>query len=213
MNMQWVSRIRSPYGGIVQWVDPISGIVSKGTTFDMLLTNAINQRRANGIPIGLEFEHQIEQDLCRDYPQECVGFDPRLPRPVTLDFDTVLRGTRVLLSVIAEQAKHLVGLAKSPLVEQTTADYRAMTCAACPRNVPYQAGCTKCAEVLKLVQAIKGTRKTPYDGRLKACGICGCSNEAQSWIRLDLLANGVTVEMKQQFQVMQEISGCWKQVP
>ena len=211
MKMKWISRIRSPYGGILYWVDPISKAEVKGTTYEMLMANAIAERKANGIPIGLEFEAEVEEALCRDYPQECMGADPRMPRARTLDFDTVLRGTKVLLAVAVEQAKHLLGLAESPLVEQTSADYRAMTCAKCEMNRSYQQGCTRCQDILKLVRQIKGTRSTPYDSQLKACQICGCSTEAHVWVRLDLLAKGVDDEMRAKFKVMGDLAHCWKQ--
>lgn len=210
-KLKWVSRIRAPHGGSIHWYDPICKVTSVGTTLDMLLQRAYEARHANGVPIGLEFEQQIEQDLCRDYPAECMGGDPRVPRRRTLDFDTVLRGTKVLLSVAYEQAKHTLGLAESPLVEQTTADYRAMTCSKCPMNTDFQRGCTRCQDILNLVSSIKGSKRTPYDSQLRACQICGCSTEAHVWVRLDLLAKGVTPDMQEKFKAMNEVNGCWKQ--
>jgi hypothetical protein len=212
MKMRWISRIRAPYGGEVRWQDPITSVVCVGTTYEMLMDRAYAQRKANGVPTGLAFESEIEESLCRDYPAECEGGDPRVPRRYTLGFDVVLRGTKVLLAVIAEQAKHLIGLAQSPLVEQQTAEYRAMVCANCPMNTDFMRGCTRCEDVLNLVRQIKGSRTTRHDKQLKACQICGCSTEAHVWVRLDLLAKGVTQEMKTQFAAMNEINGCWKQV-
>lgn len=208
ISSQLKSRNLVPYGGMFRTVDPFTHVECKGTTFDMLVTNVARQRKANGAPLGLGLEQEVEQWICRDYPDECNQVDPDAPVNRRLHLDDVIRGTEVLLRIVKDWAKYIMGLASHPLVSQEEAERRASICAKCPYNIAFSKPCSgMCPEVSAVVNMIRGGRTTPFDDRLQSCSICGCSNMAQVWPRLDLLTHGVTQIQQKQFNL---IPNCWK---
>lgn len=210
MKLRLLYPGRVPYGGGYDINKPELGMVAYGTTFEQLEARIRIYRKANGIPTGLDFSNELQALVCQLYPQECDWFDPNIPETKVLTMDQVVRGTRVLFGLVKEWAKYLIGVAEHPLVDQETANTRASKCASCKYNVPFRRPCSGlCGELLTLVNLIKGGRKTPHDGDMKSCSICGCVTEAHVWPRLDLLAKGVTEEQKNQFRM---VPWCWKQV-
>jgi hypothetical protein len=200
-----------PHGGMFRVVDPFTNIECKGTTFDMLFSNVVRQRRANGAPLGLAFEDEVASWICRDYPLECNFVDPDAPVNRKLHLDDVVRGTEVLLRIVKDWARYLMGLADHPLVEQDEANRRAAICSKCPFNVSFVKPCSgMCPELAAVVNLIRGGRTTPYDGTLQSCSICGCSNVAQVWPRRDLLQHGITEQQQKHFNL---IPNCWKAQP
>ena len=159
------SLCRAPYGGLYVWRDPITGIEVKGTTGDMLYSNAVAQRNANSVPMGLEFWDSVMSDLCRDYPNECSNVDPNQVRRRPWAMGDIVRGTLVMMN------HKLTG---SQLVSQEEANRRAKICASCPHAAYFSKPCTGlCRELSNLLMSI-GNRTTPYDHDLRACNICGC---------------------------------------
>lgn len=83
-------------------------------------------------------------------------------------------------------------LSGSPLVDQNTANIRAQVCVDCHNNtasadVPAGRSCRICGKsgnkALDLLrEPIIGKNKTPLDGRLMSCGICGCDLKLSVWI-------------------------------
>ena len=90
----------------------------------------------------------------------------------------------------------------SNFVPQEEAERRAAICRACPERGDIE-GCTPCSKLLETVTRLLGNRATKYDGELKGCGVCSCSNQVQVHIPLEVLHKGVTPDM--QFP-----PHCWK---
>lgn len=96
------------------------------------------------------------------------------------------------------------------LVDQNTANIRASTCASCHNNKPsgdVRKICSSCNKVSNAVinrfrAAVIKDNKTTSDGRLLACGICGCDLKISVWIPNAVL---VTKEDANAYP-----SFCWK---
>jgi len=182
--------------------DRLTGQLFTAVTWDHLLSKMIQARRANGVPVGLGFEDELETWAAQDHPDEAELWNPDMPRKTRLDLDTVVRGTKVLLAF---------KLAGSPLVSQEEAERRATICSRCYLNTSWSRPCSVCKTLTDVVRSIVGNRTTSVDDKLFACNLCGCDNHAQVHLPLDILAKGVTPEMVKQFAVMAEVSNCWKQ--
>lgn len=99
-----------------------------------------------------------------------------------------------------------------PLVSQDVANARAATCVTCHNNKHSKetsGGCSSCKKFS--TYAILGplrtqliqNRKTPYDGSLRTCAICGCENQLQVWFAPEDL--GITPETVNAYPTF-----CWK---
>lgn len=193
------SRSTIPYGGMYYWKDPLTGAEVRGTNWNMLIGRIYAERRANGVPVGLGFEDEVEKDLCRDYPAECEIPDPNFPTNRRLTLSDVIRGSQVMMSFLAHG---------SPLVDRAEAERRARICLKCPFNTYFSKPCTGiCQELANVVASIINHQGTQYDTDLKACNVCGCFLQAAIWMPLDIQCKGVTEEMACKFKT---INNCWK---
>lgn len=200
MKFALKSRSTIPYGGMWVWKDPLTGVTLRGVTWKMLYDRIVDQRKANGIPIGLSLEEELERDLCRDYPAECEWSDPTIPRNRRLTMHDVVQGTRFIAAF---------KLAGSPVVSQDEANRRASICSTCPFNVTFTKPCAgMCPEIAGLVQAVTGIhRTTSYDDELKSCAICGCYTKVSVWVPLDIQRGVLSDDQKKTFD---QIPFCWK---
>lgn len=197
-------RSAVPYNGSYDLNLKEQGLVGSGTTFDMLLTNIIAYRKANGLEIGLGLEDMIEQALCTGkYSHECEQRDAAAPDPAKrIGWRTVLAGTKVML-------RHW--LAGKPLESQAEAERRAEICSRCPWNLDISWSCGgPCAEFKDFVERQVGAPKTKYDDRLRNCGICSCYLSSAIFVPLDMQYSVLTEEQKKQFAIAHAKFGCWK---
>lgn len=196
------ARSAVPFGGLYQLNLPDKGMVGRGTALGMLLDNIKAYRRANGIPIGLDFENEVEAEVCKFYPQECFDCSPLVPNTaIRLSIDDVVAGTKTMLRF---------KLAGSPLVDQAEADRRAAICSKCAYNGQITTPCSGCDAIKKAVISLIGDVKTAYDDRLQSCMICHCFNAAAVWLPLEIQSQSWREIQKQQFQAAKESNSCWK---
>jgi len=74
-----------------------------------------------------------------------------------------------------------------PFVSSEEANARAKICAGCPFNVPIDS-CPGCVGVFRfLKKLLTPNQVTPYDEKLKACGVCGCSLRIKIHVPQDLI--------------------------
>lgn len=101
-------------------------------------------------------------------------------------------------------------LSGAQLVDQNTANIRASICATCHNNQAskdVRKGCSVCNKMGNKVldgirnEIISGNR-TPHDGKLLACAICGCDNRISVWIPNNVLLASEDVNAFPSF--------CWK---
>jgi hypothetical protein len=180
---------------------PDLGFVGDGYMFEVLVRSVAHYRIANGIPIGLGFEDELEQALCGEYPQYCTTDDPREPlKPVALGFKDVTLGTKVAASFAKSGFK---------TVTPEEAQSRANICRGCRFNVLFSKGCGGgiCGELLDLVQKIVPHTQINDDG-IEACYICHCYLKAAIWLPQETQWNPMSEHMKAQFKQAPE--ACWK---
>lgn len=197
------SKMSIPYGGHFQINRPDLGMVAGGTNFEMLIRNLINYRKANGIPMGLEFEDEVEREICKLYPAACHETSNLIPnRDRTYSFADVIQGTKAMIAF---------KLAGSPMVSQDEANRRATICSHCPNNVNFSKPCSGvCGELQDIVVSLVGGKSTPLDSALNSCAICSCFNRASVWVELDVMWKTLTPTQKEQFKTAKEQHGCWK---
>lgn len=192
-----------PYGGQFVLNLPDRGMIGMGTNFDMLLTNLKKYRRANAIPVGLDFENEVEREVCAAYPAECRETSALIPdRERRYSFEDVIQGTKAMIAF---------KVAGSPLVDQAEANRRAAICSKCPNNVSFVLPCGgSCGELNEIVKAIVGGKSTPSDAQLRSCAICSCQLASSVWVELSVQWNVLSEERKSQFRTARDQIGCWK---
>lgn len=202
--MRLKPTVAVPYGGLFIVDRPDLGVVGRGLLFHNLVASAREWRKANGYPIGVGFEEEVEQAACQQYPAECetsTGFNIR-PRNLTLS--DVVTGTKVMLRF---------KMAGSPLVAPEEANRRAAICSNCPLNVKFAKPCAGiCAELRDLVAGIINNQGTPSDANLNSCGICHCFLQASVWLPLEIQFPPLTQAEKDKFREAQKNLGCWKYI-
>jgi hypothetical protein len=203
MKPRLMSRIRMPYGGLYYIEDPLTKKPLEGTTFEMLYNRAVAYRRSNSIPIGLDFEEEIEAQVCQRYPQECeVSKRSMGVATIAPGLWDVVRGSQIMM-------QHRINGAE--LVSQEEANRRAEICYRCPMRAQMTLPCSRCTGVLEnIVNVITGSHGTPFDEKLSACSVCKCYISASVWMPLDTQCIGVTDEQREKFGFAKEFFNCWK---
>jgi hypothetical protein len=206
MQAKLRTKIGCPYGNIFELNLPEKGMKGRGTSFEQLIGNIKEWRRANAFPIGLGFESEVEREICERYPAECHSPNPLLPDPQRrLGYDAILHGTSSLLRVKKDP---------NPYVDQTEANRRAAICSACPQNQDFVRPCGfLCGALKDAVMALIGNRSTPHDNRLKSCQICQCFAAGAVHIRTDLQLLDLSQKQLDQFKEAHALYGCWKVLP
>lgn len=155
----------------------------------------------NGYLLPEDYKQKAQDQWCRTAPPGFCQYENGTGYTganVNITLNDLLNGMNVLVAIAKEP---------DPLVDQSEADRRAAICAACPANV-FVPGCAPCVGISNLVVGIKGKKTTRADAFLKTCGLCKCSNEAQVWVKHEILMKGTDgatlMEMK---RVNEE---CWK---
>lgn len=170
-------------------------------SWDDLLKEVKEYCQKHSYPIGQDFETMVEQWVAHDMPESARPEQPiDLPmRATRLSFDTIARGTKVMLSFVASGMK---------VVDEAEANRRSEICCNCPLHVGFSGpGCSDCESIEKLLSPIIGNRHTSK--AVQACGICGCLLSLACWMPLENQCHGVTEEMKPKFKKMAQY-GCWK---
>lgn len=191
-----------PYGGLWVLNRPDKGIVARGLQFANVLDSATRYRKANGIPIGLGFEDEVEECCCEEKPDECINTDPNRPTMRNLTVTDVIVGTRVMMAQLTSG---------TPLVSREEAERRAKICIACPWNRWFAKPCGGiCGELRDLVAKITNNVGTQYDSQLNSCNICGCFLASSIWVDNAIQWPPLPEREKNQFL---NVPACWKRPP
>lgn len=195
-------RYAPPYGGNFNLNLPDKGMVGNGYMFDQLLRDIKGYRKANALPIGVWFEEEVEEEVCKKYPGECDFNNPDMPRYAELHSSDVARGIKIML-------KHK--LAGSPLVDDATALRRAEICVKCPYNVSIRYPCAgRCGDLEETVRSVIGSKQPPFGDRLKACAICKCFVGVSIYVPLQMQQSVLGTREKEYFKMAGKEVGCWK---
>lgn len=183
-----------------RYFQPETRVTVRGGDYYDLFLKVKQHRVANNIPLGAQWQDEVEDQLCRALPPGfCKQTDPNR--------DKVNVMTRVTWTDIEHGTSVMVNwaLAGLPYVDQALAEERADICTRCFYNVQIQERCGGCGALVNLVHRAIGGRKTASDPLLRSCAVCKCSNAVQVHFPIDQLAKGVPPEMLKQFP-----DWCWK---
>lgn len=202
MRLQYPNR--KPYGGVFYYKHPVTKEVLTGVTWRLLLKEVAAYNKANGYPVGLDFENEVEQNVCVQQPSECIDETQAKPRIKRVTMSEVLRGTRFMGALVVNS---ILGR-ESPFVSQEEAERRAAVCSTCKFNETFKKPCSGlCAELKQIIELTTKGKRTPFDSDTAACSVCGCWTRVQVHFRLDLLDKGLNDVQRAQFDA---IPHCWK---
>lgn len=206
MKMLLRSKHQIPYGSHFKLNLPEKGIVGLGSDFDALYRSCVTWRKANGWAIGLNFENELEAEVCAKHPHECVMDTSNLPKPKgVIDSSTIARGSATMFEVLKARLK-----GDLQLVSQDEANARAATCDKCPWKVTMRYGCGgPCGAIVDIITATASKETNPPMGSY-ACGICQCFLRAAVWLDLDVQCSSLEQAIKDEFKQVQTEYPCWK---
>jgi len=199
---------RSQPGPDLMWTihRPDLGMVGSGYIWNVLVQNVTEYRRANGIPIGPDFEVELEQALREAYKSICPGCfstdDPREPvEPRALSLRDVMAGSQVMVSFLGSGRE---------IVSEAEAARRTAICVGCRYNVQFSKACSGglCGPLLELVKRIvpNGMTNNPA---LNSCHFCGCLLQAAIWLPQPIQWAPLSDHVKALFLNHAPVA-CWK---
>jgi hypothetical protein len=181
-----------PPGG---WRFEIDGTTVVGSSYVSLFNTVMDFADTHGVEVPpVDTEQWFQDQLCRQNTDiQCEVVAPVTNATRVVSAGDALRFLKVLKNWLSSGAH---------LVPQAEAERRSEICAQCPLNIEIT-GCSSCMGIASKIFELTGGRRTRFDNQLKGCGACGCVNRSQVWVPLDVLAKGVSPEMK--FP-----EACWK---
>jgi hypothetical protein len=178
-----------PSGGWT-YTDPDTGVRLNHININEVFKQATQLRVANRLGIPRMWPMVFQSLICEQNnlgEAFCKPFQS--PKEKGKTRSLTVGDVRNFLAVLKEWMT-----TRADFVSQEEAERRASICAGCPQNVP-ASGCAGCTSIISLIASIVGRRKTSKDDGLLNCGICGCANQAQVHVPLDVLAKGITSDM------------------
>ncbi len=147
---------------------------------------------ANRVPIGSQFEQQIQDQLCRGLDGAwCLenGFPVPHSGGWSFDVHAVTQGTRML-------AQKMIA-AKARRISSGEACQRAEICIGCAMNQS-PVGCTSCnsAALDSAANSLVDPAAKVHDTRLRSCKVSGFSLKAKINVPLDILLENLTESQK-----------------
>lgn len=160
-----------------------------------------NHYRRNSYVLPEGWRSHYEDQFCKLLPPGYCVNDSGVSantQDIRIGIEDLKHGMQVLWNITRTE---------NPLVDRSTASARGAICAACPANI-HVPGCKPCIQLANTIMDIKGRGTTPADPFLRTCAVCKCSNQAQVWVKSEILGHGVTPE---QLRHMSELNpSCWK---
>lgn len=157
--------------------------------------------RRNGYDLPPNYREFYEDRLCRILPPGlCINEtgEATNSNDLRIGIEDLKHGMQVLWNITRSP---------DPLVRKEEAERRARICAACVANIDVP-GCKPCIQLANTVMDVKGKGRTTGDPFLRTCAVCKCSNEAQVWVKKEILMTGTNPE---QLQRMKDLNPeCWK---
>jgi hypothetical protein len=149
-------------------------------SWNELLRSVKAHRRANVLPIGLNIEQEIADQLCSVLPPGSCFEDIGAVKIIkSLSFKDVVTATKTLASWVVN------GMERVTLDE---ANRRVRICSGCPYNQRIQ-GCGSCAAnaVRAAIVEFVGKQKLEGENLVDACAVCGCSLKALVWLPIEAI--------------------------
>lgn len=183
--LRYADRTVTPPGGAYVFTQLESGFRFRQVAFLDLVKEIKDHRKANNFPLGPNFEADVEDASCREMLQMFPNYEGCLDetggRAAYKGRSWSLSDVRHFLNVMAAWISK-----GAQFVPQEEAERRAHICIGCPENVQL-AACLGCSGVSSAVSAIKGSRHTSVDDRLRTCNACGCQLAVKCWMPKEAL--------------------------
>lgn len=164
-----------------------TGYTTVSPTYDDWIFSAKAHRRANDLPIPLNFEAKMNDQLCGLLPPTwCDRDEGDVAHWVDTRFtwSDFTEGMKVFSRWGAEGA---------PLVNDDEANRRAGVCVSCPLNVNIT-GCSACHKMASYITGTVAKKPGIYDDHLRACAICHCALKALVWFPMEILKESESSE-------------------
>jgi hypothetical protein len=166
--------------------DDKNDIVVKGPTLAQIVANYREVCRLRGLPIPEDIVQTVTEQICANAPERCSFSDGAVPQaPLKSSFG--LKDVKAFIKSVEGTIKG------GGVVSQELAEERTNVCMRCPYNTDLP-GCSGCAGIANLVFKVIGSRQTANMGRLKQCGICGCSLKAKIWVPQETIKETAQVQ-------------------
>ena len=175
MKPQIDDTMTSPPGDW-RYEQPETGVVLRAGNFRDLCRNIRVHRESNGLPAGTPAE-DVHAYFCEKYPEIC-----KIQQEVIEKTGLGVRDVQAFLATVTEI---VTKRGADAFVDQAEMDRRAAICVSCPHNKTL--GCVGCAGIAGLVFKAIGGKVSKYDGALRQCGVCGCSLQAKTALKIDLI--------------------------
>lgn len=194
-----------PYGGMWHFTEPNLGFKVVARNRDALMREARHRFKANGLPVGLEFERYVEDLICQEMPDECaLCIEGRSIRPPTPVAETVKQGVEVWI-------KSKFTSAQPP--DDAEVQRRAAICYKCPWRTELAGGCGGgCGAIEEAVVKAFGARNTGIDLQRSVCSNCACFIRAAVCVNLEIQQSVLTDQQKEDFRMIAKNYPCWKAV-
>lgn len=185
---------------------PATGITLFHYDYTSFVNLYLANLRANSIPIGVGWEEEMQNELCRQNPQwKGVCEDREAKKDTRISNGDVRNFLSSVAKIIEKEVR-----GKDAFVSKEEAERRAAICAGCPRNQPTVNWCSHCpGNVIWAIGKFRTAFKkdapdltTSQDGKLYSCEVCGCANAVQIHILRDCLTH---VNNQHQYP-----DHCWK---
>lgn len=175
--LKLIRKNTQPPGGW-RYKHPETGWWTTGGHFDDLVSKAVQYRKDNHLPVGTNFEDDVQHQLCGPLgPEWCAGALPAL-HPGGFTFKALIQGTKTLVDWALNGGQ----------VSLDEADRRAVVCSTCPMNQDSQ-GCETCnsEQVADLVAKMAFKGEIPHGRYLRSCAICQCKLAIKVRVPLDII--------------------------
>ena len=166
-------------------------------SFDELANKVKIHRKSNNIPIGTNFNEEIENQICERMP---AGVCTRDHQPSTgknrITLEAIVRGTATMADWFAHGREK---------VSREIASKRAAVCSSCHFNQPVS-DCPSCSmsKIHAVVNAVVGNVSFDGEGHVHGCQLCSCSIRAMVWMPLDILQRNTPDDLNSQLP-----EWCW----
>lgn len=205
MSYRLLSTNMIPPGGW-EYRQPDTGEAFKKGCFGDLIAAVFKHRLSNGLKRAdpESVSEDVQDQICKRVGHDWCEHMKAGQWGFSISLDRIQTGTKALLGWA-----RAAFLGQDPYVDQAEANRRAAICANCWANKAI-AGCMGCGlggQIRDMLVEAKGNRYTPSDEKLHSCLVCECANQAQVWIKPEILAPAITTH---QAECYGEIPGCWK---
>lgn len=204
--MLLILDVKSCPNGKFRMIVPRTGVQLSHFEYQSFVNLYLNHLRQNNIPVGIGWEEEMQDELCRQNPQwKGVCQDANPPKNHRISNGDVRNFLTSVGRMIETEVK-----GGDAFVSQEEANRRAEICVACEKNRETINWCPNCpGSVVRSVKKFRDYFKgkspdltTPLDDKLKACEICGCSNAVQIHCSTAVLSH---VKTREPYP-----SNCWK---